>query len=614
MRSIDVNRIIGLFANVVGFIFVALGISQSIFINLVDRSLWLDEAMFSYSFSQRSLLTLTKTVFEWDQSAPVIYLYLCKVITIVFGNSEFTLRVLSLISFCLTILLVYLISHQCFKIKYPIMCAAFVANIEYMLRYSNEFKSYMFETMISLSLFYIYSLYKKNKITWTFLVVSFPLSIWCAHSACFLIGGILFFELTSSFYKKNKQLTLQFMYISASVSISFVIYYFYWLQPTATSDFMQKTLESYFFPLFPKSLRDINLAKSQIENLFIMYFRSINIVIAILFGISIIKGIYKRNIYIIILIFFGLFLLFASFIHKFPLLPRMCIFIIPFISIVVYFFISSSLVKISSLSLIVMIILNSYIIKVQDYFVDSFVYRYNNELNFTITFIQQNIKNDEKVFVYHWAIPSLKYKIGYNTNKIGDTNHDNIIWNDYSPFIMPATKNNLDVLYCSKCYILSSYEINKLSKKYGGEYFYNLMDQMVDYGFIELVYTKYSTPLYFYTTNVSNLKQKVDYEILSIENSDGICTASIRIMNVGEAYIGGMEYYNIHLASKEREDIKVNLNLKQRGIAPGDSIDATVSFVWQPNEASVDLQLTNENRFWFEELGCTPLQIMRGQL
>lgn len=67
---------------IVGIIIVILGVGTSIYMNFVGRGLWLDEAMLAYSFTQRNLINLTTNILELNQSAPIGYLYIVKVITL----------------------------------------------------------------------------------------------------------------------------------------------------------------------------------------------------------------------------------------------------------------------------------------------------------------------------------------------------------------------------------------------------------------------------------------------------------------------------------------------------------------------------------------------------
>ena len=58
--------------NTILLFIIVMGIRTSIYMLTVNRSLWVDEAAFAYSFSQRNLLNLTVGAFEWDQIAPIL--------------------------------------------------------------------------------------------------------------------------------------------------------------------------------------------------------------------------------------------------------------------------------------------------------------------------------------------------------------------------------------------------------------------------------------------------------------------------------------------------------------------------------------------------------------
>ena len=124
-------------ADIIGLCIILAGLCVSILMNCVGRSLWLDEAMLAYSFSERSFFGLTDGVFEWEQSAPVLYLYLVKLLTLVFGNTEAVLRSFSVFSYVAVLFLGGYAARRLFQLRYPILVSAFLANMNFILRYSN---------------------------------------------------------------------------------------------------------------------------------------------------------------------------------------------------------------------------------------------------------------------------------------------------------------------------------------------------------------------------------------------------------------------------------------------------------------------------------------------
>ena len=149
-------------ADILGFCIIVSGIIVSILMNCVGRTLWLDEAMLAFSFSKRSLLELTNGVFEWDQSAPVLYLYCVKILTLLFGNTEAVLRSFSVFSYIVVLFLSGYAAKKLLGVKYPILVAAFLANMNFMLKYSNEFKQYLSECIWVLLVLILYYFYKEK--------------------------------------------------------------------------------------------------------------------------------------------------------------------------------------------------------------------------------------------------------------------------------------------------------------------------------------------------------------------------------------------------------------------------------------------------------------------
>ena len=102
------------------FIFIATlaaGVMVSFFMNCVNRSLWLDEAWLASPFSTRSFWKLGDGSFENGQIAPLGWLYMEKALTLLFGNTEFVLRMGSVIGLVFSLFLIYyLIIMNCVPI------------------------------------------------------------------------------------------------------------------------------------------------------------------------------------------------------------------------------------------------------------------------------------------------------------------------------------------------------------------------------------------------------------------------------------------------------------------------------------------------------------------
>ena len=590
-------------ADILGLLIIFAGIGVSIFMNCVGRSLWLDEAMLAYSFSKRSLFTLTSGIFEWDQSAPVLYLYLVKLLTLVFGNTEFVLRSFSIFSYVLVLFLSWFAAKRLFRIKYPILVSAFLANMNFLLQYSNMFKQYLSECIWVLLVLVVYYLYKEKGLAWWKMALADMIFLWGANPACFFIGGILLYEFLEGVFTKEKLAVRNSILTGVGVGVSFLCYYFYWLRGTAQSATMQSYWENADFPLIPKSIADLKMAQSMIYEIFIT-FREARIFITALVVAALLLGIFwERNRYCRVIALGFLVALFASSIHMFPIADRLWCFSFPLFTILAFYAVDKMAVSSRKAELVAVFLMFTLMLTNNGIL----VYRHaenvfwkGEEANQPIAYLQEHVEEGEKVYVYYQSIPVTKYKIGYDTQHIGKGTQDNIIWATDTLDKEDAKGDISKVLKEDRCYILASHAP---TERIGP-----LLDAASEQGSLEIVLDEYETPLYYYARYPRDMKADVSYELISQEEEGDTCYATVRVTNTGESFIN-TDFDNVRLACKDREEVGTNL---WKNLAPGAYYDMPLQFDWN-GDSKVSLQLCNEDKYWYEELGCTPLVITKGE-
>ncbi len=590
-------------ADVAGMLIVLAGLCVSILMNCAGRSLWLDEAMLAFSFSKRSLLNLTWGVFEWEQSAPVLYLYCVKLLTLVFGNTEAVLRSFSIISYVVVLFLSGCVAKWLFGIKYPVLVSAFLANMNFILKYSNEFKQYLSECIWVLLVLLVYYLYKEKGLAWWKMMAGFMVFIWGANPACFFIGGVLLYEFISGVAAKDKTIVRNSLFTGVGVGVSFVVYYIYWLRGMALNGAMQSYWENASFPLIPRSLDDLKMAKAMVYEIFITFRDARIFMVAFVLAAFLLGVFYERNRYCMVVFLGFLVSLFASYIHMFPIADRLWCFSFPVFTILAFYAIDrmasgGGKAEVSALFLMFALMLTNNGILV--YRNAENVFQKGEEANPVIAWLQEHVAEDETVYVYYQSIPVTKYKIGYDTQRIGDVAEDNIIWATDTLDKEDAQGDIEKVLGEEKCYILASHA--------PAERIDPLLHAAAEQGSLEIVYNVYETPLYFYASSPAHMKSRVQYELISQEEEGDTCYVTIRVENTGSAYIN-TKYDAVRVACRERDDIGTNL---WGNLAPGDYFDMPLQFDWK-GETCVALQLKNGDRYWYDELGCEPIMITKGE-
>ena len=605
--------------NILGFLIVCAGIGISIFMNCVGRSLWLDEAMLAYSFSERSIFELTNGIFEWDQNAPVLYLYLVKLLTLVFGNTEFVLRSFSIISYVAVLALSYVVSKKLFRIKYPMLVSAFLANMNFILKYSNVFKQYLSECVWVLLVLFVYYLYKEKGLIWWKMALAFMVFIWGANPACFFIGGILVYEFVYGLLQMGilkgkkgqsaesvaagKCMLKNSILTGIGIGISFVVYYFYWLRGTATSGTMQSYWSNADFPLIPTGIADIKLAQAMIYEIFITFREARVFMVAFVAAAFLIGIFWEKNRYCMVTALGFLVTLFASYIHMFPVADRLWCFSFPIFTILAFYAIDKMAVSNRKAELVAVFLMFTLMLTNNGILVyrhGENVYWEGEEANGPIAYVQEHIEEDEKVYVYYQSIPVTRYKIGYETDRIGDVATDNIIWATNTLDKEEAQGDIDKVLEQDKCYILASHA--------PAERINPLLDAAKEKGNLEIVMNEYNTPLYYYSKKPEDRKLEVSYELLEQETEEDTCYVTIRVHNTGMAYIN-TEFDDVRVACREREEIGTNL---WKDLAPGAYFDMPLQFDWN-GDTEVRLQLKDGEKFWYDELGADPIVIERGE-
>jgi len=335
------------------FIVVISGIFTAFHMNFMGRSLWCDELLFATSYINRSLSNLTSSILENNQTAPVVFLYLSKIITTCRGNDEAALRTISVISYVLTLILVYIFSKKCLKFRHPLLPSAVLANMWIFLRYSDVFKPYMSESTWVIGLYVVYDRYigfhdeTSDGYWWKYALCSlyFVVCPLAANPCCFFIGGILIVTIIESFVNKKWQKFWWSVITGGCSLISFIINFMVWLRPVSENDYMQSFWDGRAFIILIRSYDDIRrdfLLSYNIlcefkrgfgENKFAYIFWVIFVVGGLL--VTLCYSVKEKNKAIIsMFIGFGLCLV-ASSVHMFPMMERMWMFSYPLITLLI---------------------------------------------------------------------------------------------------------------------------------------------------------------------------------------------------------------------------------------------------------------------------------------
>ncbi|MCL1910997.1 MAG: hypothetical protein FWG13_02185 [Leptospirales bacterium] len=241
----------------------------------------------------------------------------------------------------------------------------------------------------------------------------------------FFIAGTLFFEFLSAIVNKNKKQIFSTVISGIVILAVFGLYYYWWMLPVSHG------MKVYWVKAKPNMLKILTIfnTKGNSNSWFLWFF----VPFAVLGIFSLCKLKNKIACSVVLSLFFAFL---ASSIGYWPMTGRLWLFlpaiVLLFIPIGVDFI--HDKIKCKRITgtvefCIFSVILIFLSVNCLEYTSDKMYYS-TQEINPLIDYVQKNIKEDEKLYLYQAARPVFDYKNGYNTTKIGNVKEDNIIYGE----------------------------------------------------------------------------------------------------------------------------------------------------------------------------------------
>lgn len=156
------------------------------------RPLWLDELFLALNVTTRSFAGLAEPL-AWDQSAPVLFLWLERLALLLGGHSERALRTPSLVAGCALLPLLWVIGRRVIGREPALLALGFAALSPYLIYFSNELKPYMVDGMVTLALVALtLRLLDRpdDRARWTALATAGVLALPLSSPAIFTLGAV----------------------------------------------------------------------------------------------------------------------------------------------------------------------------------------------------------------------------------------------------------------------------------------------------------------------------------------------------------------------------------------------------------------------------------------
>ena len=173
--------------------FIALGIIARLVRYLLWLPLWPDEAYLAHNFLHRGYLDLMKSL-DFIQIAPLLYLWVQATFVKVFGFSEYSLRLYTLLCGIGSLLLFWRLAGRVLRGTAFLLAVGTFAVAYPLVRHSAEAKPYgadVFVSMVMLTLL-VEWLRRPQERRWAWAVtLAMPLAVGLSYPAVFFAGGIV---------------------------------------------------------------------------------------------------------------------------------------------------------------------------------------------------------------------------------------------------------------------------------------------------------------------------------------------------------------------------------------------------------------------------------------
>jgi hypothetical protein len=299
------------------------GIILRLYHYLLNRSLYVDEAFLAVNFFDRGFTELLLPL-DYNQRAPVGYLWGVKLFSLFGGNGELSLRFFSLLAGISSLFLFYHWLNSNFSRGVTLVGLFLLAIPEPLIYFSSEVKQYMLELMVTLIAFVACVPTEQNNQKKLILKAALgALLIWFSFPIVFVLVGIALVQLIYL----PKSLFTHRLFIYLTWALSFLTNYLLFIKTGTNDAFLQSFWQAHFMPLSPGIFHWGVRLVYQTLNIPLGMQYSVLAVFALVAGLF---QLWKKNRELSLMLILPVLLaLVASALHKYPFHGRFLLFAVP---------------------------------------------------------------------------------------------------------------------------------------------------------------------------------------------------------------------------------------------------------------------------------------------
>ena len=323
------------------FIAIVVGIALRLIHYLLDRSLWIDEAFVALNIIERPLSELLEPL-KYNQAAPVGFLVITKLLTLIFSDNEYVLRLFPFLSAIVALFLFYRVAKWFGSLSVLAVAISLFALSDRAIYYSAELKQYSSDITLALAAYCLaielerkpFNIYRSALVA-----ILGAIFLWISHPVVFVLAGTGCTLLVSACLEKNISKIKQYVAVFSVWLLSFIAFYQISLTKLIGNDDLQSSwggAHDSFMPFPPTNAVE---AKWFVDKFFEIFDYPVGIhlagiaALAFIFGCVTLFKEHREKLFIILSPV--LFTAIASGLHKYPFKGQLLLFIIPAILLIV---------------------------------------------------------------------------------------------------------------------------------------------------------------------------------------------------------------------------------------------------------------------------------------
>ncbi len=383
-------------------------------INFVHfRSLWLDEAVLALNII-KPINELFKPLDD-NQVAPIGFLVVESLIADVFGKTDWSMRVFPLLSFLVSVYLMFKASHKIIEDRaFALLATGFYSLSYIVLRYSSEVKQYMTDTTISLLIVWstlVFAQKRDNGQLWIYALIG-AVSVWFSNIAVIMLFTSGLYYLYATFKSEDRN-PGSAIFVMGSWIISFVVYYLLFVYDHPTREMMVGfwSRAGAFLPGDPLSTEFYREFYYKLRMLFRLWG---NTWFTTVFALLVVNGMiylgrWKKGLLYLLISPLAIHLL-LSFFRMYPFHYRLILYLYPFLVMLMACGMFAILRAVHRVKLGAVIYLIPFPLVINLMLLQKSLFPFEKEeIKKSLTYLEEKVKDGDEVYLYYGAASAYRF-------------------------------------------------------------------------------------------------------------------------------------------------------------------------------------------------------------